>query len=412
MAEFIYRGRDADGKLVNGRITAGSIQIAADNLQTQRIIVLQLDEKKSEERESDKRGVSRFFKQKIAADDLILFTRQLYALTRAGVPILRAMNGLAESTPNRELASVLNSISRSLVSGSELSAAFRQHPTLFSPIYISLLQVGENTGRLDDALLRLIRHLEVERETRKRLKAALRYPMMVVFAITVAMVVITVFVIPSFAGVFAKLGADLPLATRILMATSSFVQNNGLLLLGLVVSGSWALRRHIATPEGALWWDKNRLKWPLLGSIFERIALGRFARSFAMMTGAGVPILQSLSVVADSVGNLHVGQAVRSMYSGIERGDRLTNTAAATGLFTPTVLQMMTVGEETGAVDRLLDEVADFYEQEIDYELKQLADAVEPILLVFMGVLVLILALGVFLPVWDLGTAATGSRGG
>lgn len=409
MTEFVYRGRDEQGRLVSGKISAGSVQTAIDNLQQQRVIVLGLEEQVSaKDTAAEKSSLLR--RKKVGADELILFTRQLHALTRAGIPILRAISGLAESSSNPTLADVLNDVSRALVSGSELSAAFRQHPEYFSPIYISLLQVGENTGKLDDALFRLISHLEMERETRKRLKAALRYPLMVVFAIVVAVVIITVFVIPSFASVFSKLGADLPLATRMLIWVSEFVQHNGVYLLLLFAGAFFGLRSYIRTDDGALWWDKNRLKWPLLGSIFERIALGRFARSFAMMIGAGVPILQSLSVVADSVGNRYVGNAVRSMYSGIERGDRLTNTAAATGLFTPVVLQMMTVGEETGAVDNLLDEVADFYEQEIDYELKQLADSIEPILLTFMGILVLILALGVFLPVWDLGTAATGAK--
>lgn len=409
MTEFVYRGRDEQGRLVSGRINAGNVQTALDNLQAQRVIVLGLEEQvSSKENPEEMNGLLR--RHKIGADELILFTRQLYALTRAGIPILRAISGLAESNSNPALAAVLNNISRSLVSGAELSAAFRQHAEHFSPIYISLLQVGENTGKLDDALFRLISHLEMERETRKRLKAALRYPLMVIFAIVVALVIITVFVIPSFASVFGKLGAELPLATRILIWVSDFVRHNGHYLLVLLGGLFFSLKAYIRTDDGALWWDKIRLKWPLLGSIYERIALGRFARSFAMMIGAGVPILQSLSVVADSVGNRYVGNAVRSMYSGIERGDRLTNTAAATGLFTPVVLQMMTVGEETGAVDDLLNEVADFYEQEIDYELKQLADSIEPILLTFMGILVLILALGVFLPVWELGTAATGGR--
>ena len=408
MAEFTYRGRDENGRLVSGKISAGSSQGAVENLQSQRVVVLALEELKKVRTEKSSLSLRSVFPQKISDDDLILFTRQLYALTKAGIPILRAMNGLAESSNNEALSTVLADISQSLISGSDLSGAFRRHPKVFSTIYVSLVQVGESTGKLDDALKRLISHLESERETQKRIKAALRYPMMVIFAIAVALAVITVFVIPSFSSVFSKLGADLPWATRLLMGASDFVRNNGLLLLTALTLSYFGLRFYIRTDEGRLWWDRKRLRWPLLGSIFERIALSRFSRSFAMMLSAGVPILSSFNIVAETVGNKFVGNAVRSMHSGVERGDRLTNAAAATGLFTPLVLQMMTVGEETGSVDRLLDEVADFYEQEIDYELKQLADAVEPILLAFMGGLVLILALGVFLPVWDLGTAATG----
>lgn len=411
MAEFHYRGRDYRGEAVNGKLIASSSQAAVEQLQQQRVTVVGLEEA-DDNNSSGRRPLLRLFPARVKTDELILFTRQLYALTKAGIPILRAINGLAESASSQPLSVCLSDISRSLVAGSDLSSAFRRHPRIFSPIYISLLQVGESTGRLDDALFRLISHLEMERETRKRMKAALRYPMMVITAMVVAMVVITVFVIPAFSGVFNKLGAELPLPTRILMATSSFVQNHGVLLLVVLVMAFFALRFYIRTDEGALWWDQKRLHIPLLGSIFERIALGRFSRSFAMMLTAGVPILHGLNIVADSVGNRYIGAAIRRMQMGIERGERLTNTAAATGLFTPLVLQMMAVGEETGAIDQLLNEVADFYEQEIDYELKQLADAVEPILLAFMGVLVLILALGVFLPVWDLGSAAIGGHRG
>lgn len=410
MAEFTYRGRDVAGQPVTGKLTAGSQRSALEQLRQQQVTVLGLEEAVAETQSSSAGLWQRIAGEKVKADELILFTRQLYALTKAGIPILRAINGLADSASSAPLGACLSDISHSLVSGSDLSSAFRRHPHIFSPIYISLLQVGESTGRLDAALLKLIDHLEMERETRKRMKAALRYPLMVVTAIIIAMIVITVFVIPAFSGVFEKLGAELPLATRILIAASSFVQHYGHLLFILLVIGFIGGRFYLRSEEGALWWDKKRLHIPVIGSIFERIALGRFSRALAMMIAAGVPILQSLNIVADSVGNRYIGAAIRRMQSGVERGDRLTNTAAATGLFTPLVLQMMSVGEETGAIDQLLNEVADFYEQEIDYELKQVADAVEPILLTFMGVLVLILALGVFLPVWDLGSVATGGK--
>jgi MSHA biogenesis protein MshG len=407
MAEFIYRGRDNRGQAVNGIIAAGSSQSALDQLQQQQIIVLALDEAE-EVRESSGLNMKLWARERISADELILLTRQLYSLTKAGVPIIRALTGLAESSVNPAIKNTLNGINRSLVSGSDLVTAFRQYSQYFSPIFISMVHIGETTGHLADALLKLISHLEMERETRKRIKAALRYPTMVVGSISIAMVVITMFVIPSFSGVFNNLGAQLPWATRVLMGTSQFMQDYWLFLLVMLSVSFWAFRGYVRTPQGALFWDEKKLKIPILGGIFERIALARFSRSFAMLMAAGVPILQGLSIVAESVGNRFIGAAVKSMQHGIERGDRLTNTAIATGLFTPLVLQMMSVGEETGSVDSLLDEVADFYEQEIDYDLKRLADAIEPVLLVFLGLMVLVLALGVFLPIWDLSRVATG----
>ncbi|MDF1761914.1 MAG: type II secretion system F family protein, partial [Oleibacter sp.] len=248
---------------------------------------------------------------------------------------------------------------------------------------------------------------QMERDTTKRMKSATRYPIMVMSSIGVALVVITMFVIPSFSSVFAKLGAELPFATQILIATSNFMEHNWPLVLATTVGSYVGFKLYVSSSAGGILWDKYKLKIPLIGSILERIALSRFSRSFAMMLSSGVPIVNTLSIVAGTIGNRHIGRHVTLMADGIQRGERLTNTAAATGLFTPLVMQMLAVGEETGSIDKLLDQVADFYEREIDYELKKLAESIEPILLVFMGILVLILALGVFLPVWELSGAVS-----
>ena len=406
MAAFVYRGRDVDGKAVDGQLSASNRDSAASQLLQRGVTPVSIIEKADDEKKS---GFNiQLTKPQVSTDELILLTRQLYALTKAGIPIIRALNGLGESSTNPRLKETLASLAQSLVSGSDLASAFRQHPDLFSPIYVSMVHIGESTGNLDDALIRLVAHLEMERETTKRIKSALRYPTMVVVAISVAMIVITMFVIPSFSSVFNKLGADLPFATKLLMVTSSFMQNYWHVLFACLTTSWFFFRRYIRSHDGELWWDEKKLKFPLIGSILERIALARFSRSFAMMLKAGVPILKCMTIVSESVGNRHIGRAVNTMATGVERGERLTSTAAATGLFTPLVLQMMSVGEETGSVDTLLDEVADFYEQEIDYELKQLADAIEPILLVFLGGLVLVLALGVFLPIWELSGAVSG----
>ena len=407
MPIFQYVGRDSTGQQVDGTLEASSQESAKSQLQSKQIILTSLVE--NEETPKGKE-LSFLPKRKVTLDDQVLLTRQLYALTKAGIPIIRALNGLADSTDNPRLAEVLNEVANSLVSGSELSTAFRQFPKIFSPIFVSMVQVGENTGRLDLAFQKLTAHLELERETKKRIKSATRYPIFVMVAMVVAITVINVFVIPNFASVFAKLGADLPLATKILMATSSFTIQYWWVILASIAISVVLWLRFIGTPEGLLWKDTAILKLPLFGSLFKRIALSKFSRSFAMMLSSGVPILKGLSIVSESVGNKSISLAIEDMSRGVERGERLTSTAAATGLFTPLVLQMMAVGEETGAVDDLLNDVADFYEEEIDYELSQLSDSIEPILLVFLGVLVLVLALGVFLPIWDLSGAMGGGR--
>ncbi|MCY0964185.1 type II secretion system F family protein [Parathalassolituus penaei] len=413
MASYLYSGRDNQGKAVSGSIQAGSEQGAARQLQRQGILVVSLKIQQEQGRQRGQTSGSGLhmefhFGPPISADERLLLTRQLYALTRAGVPIIRAVNGLAETATNPALSDILQDIGESLISGSDLSSAFRQHPKVFSPIFINMVSIGETTGRLSEALERLIAHLDMERETQKRLKTALRYPAMVVTSIVAALSIVTLYVIPNFAPVFASMGSELPLPTRILIASSEIVQTWGVFIAVGVVMVLVALWQYHKTPEGGLLWDRWKLRIPLLGSLYERIALARFARSLAMMIASGVPILRCLAIVSGSLGNRYIGAAIQKMQAGVERGERLTSTAANTGLFTPLVLQMMAVGEETGSIDRLMNDVADFYEEEIDYDLKQLADAIEPILLVFMGALVLVLALGVFLPVWELGRAAKG----
>jgi MSHA biogenesis protein MshG len=289
-----------------------------------------------------------------------------------------------------------------------LAPALGQHPAVFSNLFLSLIHVGENTGRLDMAFKEVGKYLELEKNTSKQVKSAPRYPMFVMVAIAVAIGVVTVFVIPVFEDAFNRLGADLPWQTVALMATSAFVVDYWPFILATIFILVTGFTHWKSTEAGRLRWDEAKLKFPLAGPIFERVALGRFSRTFSMVLGAGVPIVQGLNVVAGAVGNAFVAQNVEKMREGIERGESLHRTAANSNMFTPLVLQMISVGEETGTVDELLVEVADFYDAEVEYDLKKLGDSIEPILIVFIAGLVLILALGVFLPIWDLSSVANG----
>ena len=248
--------------------------------------------------------------------------------------------------------------------------------------------------------------MEIERNTDKQLKSATRYPMFVLMAMAGALAVVTVFVIPAFSGVFSKMGADLPWQTKALIATSDFAVNFWPVILSLIVIGYGSFQYWTKTAKGGLIWDQLRLKMPLVGSIFERIALARFAKTFAILGRSGVPIVTALNVVADVVGNKYIGKQVSGMGGGVARGESLYLTAQRSEIFLPLVLQMIAVGEESGSLPDLLDEVSDFYDGEVEYDLSRLTASIEPILIMFIAVLVLILALGVFLPIWDLGAAA------
>jgi MSHA biogenesis protein MshG len=259
------------------------------------------------------------------------------------------------------------------------------------------------TGRLDEIFLRLFKHLEFETAMRQQVKAALRYPSFVVAAMVVALGVINLMVIPAFATVFASSGATLPLPTRLLMWSSQFTLDWGWLMFGATVAGWFALQRWRTTPDGRLRWDGLLLGLPVAGKIVRKAVLARFARSFALSLRSGVPIAEALTVVAQTVDNADIALKVDGMRTSVERGESILRSAAASGVFTPVVLQMIAVGEETGAIDELMDEVAELYGNEVEYELKTLGQQIEPILIVMLGALVLLLALGVFLPIWNLG---------
>lgn len=404
MPYFLYQGRNGAGDKVEGKLEATSLDAAATQLQSQRIVIVRVEPAPETPGKKDPLRWQ-LGKPKVKLDDLSMFCRQMYALSRAGIPIVQAVSGLAEMSRSEALKDALHAITARLKAGVSLATAMQEHKTVFSTIFVSLVHVGENTGRLDEAFKRLMQHIELERETRNRVGQALRYPSFVMSAMVVAMGVINLFVIPNFSKVFNKLGHDLPLPTRILMATSNFtVQYWWMILLAAVVSGG-SLVLYIKTDDGRLWWDKLKLKIPIVGPILNEIALSRFTRSFAMMAESGVPIVQSLGIVGATLGNRYIESSIASIRRGVERGDSLARSAAATQMFTPLILQMISVGEETGALDKLMHDVSDFYEEEVDYRLKKMADAIEPIVLTFMGIMVLVLALGVFLPMWELGSA-------
>lgn len=326
----------------------------------------------------------------------------MYSLTKSGIPLLRAITGLAETANSKRMAGTLRDVLDQLERGRNLSSSLNQHPKVFNQLFVSIVHVGENTGKLDDAFLQLAIYLEREQETRKQIKSATRYPMFVMFAIVAALIVMNIFVIPTFAGMFAKLGADLPPMTVILLTMSDFFVNQWHILLAGVVGGIIALKRYLNTEGGRYKWDRYKLRLPAVGSIFERSLLSRFARSFSMMLSSGVPLTHALNLVSEAVDNSFMASRIIEMRKSIEKGESLTRVAGSSGLFTPLVMQMIGVGEETGRVDELLTDVAEFYEREVDYDLKSLTSKIEPILIGIVSIMVLVLALGIFTPMWDM----------
>ena len=409
MAVYAYKGRNKQGDLVEGTLEGNDSGAIADQLMNTGVTPTDI---------TPFRGVTggtmgkpdwlkRLFTDKpVTPMDLLLFSRQMYTLLKAGVPIMRALAGLQESTQKPVFAAMIQDLRESLDSGRELSAAMRRHPKIFSPFYVSMVQVGEMTGMLDETFIRLYDHLEFERDMRERIKTAMRYPGFVVLAMAIAIVIVNLFVIPAFAKVFAGFHTELPLMTKMLIGFSGFMVNYWLLMLAMLIGAVMGFRSYINTTEGRFKWDRFKFQLPIAGKIILKSTLARFARSLALSFKSGMPILQGMSVVSMVVDNEFMRSRVEQMRDGVERGESILRTAVAANVFNPVVLQMIAIGEETGDMDGLMFEIADMYQREVEYEVKTLSSQIEPILIVFLGVLVLILALGVFLPMWDLGKAA------
>jgi MSHA biogenesis protein MshG len=406
MPYFAYKGRNARRELVRGKLESADSAAVADQLFNTGITPIDIDPAGEPVLQEIAKRLSSLAADKVKLVDLLLFSRQMYTLLKAGVPILRSLSGLQESVQNRTLAAVLADIRKSLDSGRELSVSLRGHPKIFSLFYVSMVRVGEVTGTLQEVFLRLFHHLEFESEMNERVKSALRYPMFVIITMAVALVVINLFVIPAFADIYKGFKTELPFMTKILIGFSNFMVHSWPALLVILVTTVIGARAYLRTDDGKYLWDKFKLRLPIAGPIMLKGTLARFARSFSLAIKSGVPVVEALNVVAQVVENDYIAERIGHMREGVERGESVLRTAVSAGVFTPVVHQMIAVGEETGELDDMMQEVAVLYEREVEYEVKTLSSQIEPILIIGLGILVLILALGVFLPIWDLGRTA------
>ena len=406
MGYFAYKARDSSGQLVQGILEAADSAAVASQLFGNGVTPVEIGET-SRPAEGGKRGWA-LRKPRIMAVDLMLFSRQMYSLLKAGVPILRALAGLQESSINPAFKDALKGVRESLESGRDLSASMQRQDAVFSPFYVAMVYVGETTGRLEEIFLRLFEHLEFQDYMRVQVKSALRYPTFVIVVMAVALAVINLFVIPAFAKVYQGFGAKLPIITQWLIGFSNFTVSYWWVFFALIVGAVIAFKSWVGTREGRYRWDRFKLRIPIAGKIILKATLARFSRNLALTLRNGVTAMQSLTLVTQVVDNAYLADRIEKMREGVERGESVLRTAIASGAFTPVALQMILVGEESGSLDDMMDEVADMYTRETDYELKTLSAQIEPVLIVMLGVLVLLLALGVFLPIWDLGRAALG----
>lgn len=403
MPQFHYYGRNLQGDAVKGTLDRNDKSSVVDYLMQQKITPVSIQVSPPSLLSVDWVDIKKTLSSKKVSDEQrIMFCRQMYTINKAGMPLTLGMKSLASSMTEGALRdAVLDMVAR-LQSGMSLSLAMRYHTRIFDGLFISMVQIGEDSGNLDAVFLQLAHYIERDVQTRKSIKAAMRYPSFVLVAMATAMIVINIYVIPAFSNMFSRFDAQLPIATRILIGLSNFFVNYwDLLLILLAISGTF-LFYWIRTEAGKKTWDHRKLSIPIVGPLINKASLARYTRSFAVMLKAGVPLTEAIGLCARVIDNSYLASRIDTIKSGVERGDSLKRTHTRSGIFSPLILQMINVGESSGTVDSLLLDVAEYYDKEVEYDLKTLSAKIEPILIVVMALFVLILALGIFLPMWEM----------
>lgn len=404
---FEYKGRNKRGEIMRGVVESANPHAVATWMMEAGIAPIHIKVQDDELKDQPAWLRALHGGGSLNLRDLLLFTRQMGTMVKAGVPMMEALAGIQKSTANQALAGVLRDVRADLERGLELSSAMSHHPKFFNDYYVSMVKVGEGTGTLEEIFKRLHEQIVFEKHMNQKIKGALRYPTFVVIAVSIAIAIMTIFVIPVFAKIFVKFHASLPFLTLLLLAVSDFAVHYWWVVLAMIGGGFSAFTLYIKQPDGRYAWDKFKLRIPIAGGIIKKAVLARFCRSFATASKSGIPLVLAFTLVSRVVDNAFFEERILLMREGVERGESMLRVAQTAGIFTPLELQMISVGEDTGDIDGMLDQLADMYQEEVEYEVSRLSETIEPILLAFMGVLVLILMLGIFLPMWQLGQIAT-----
>jgi len=406
MPDFNYVARDKAGKKIQGQRDGASIEEVAAHLQSENLIPIEINPihvtQKKTKSLSISIDLSKIFQKPVSPKAIQMFCRQLYTLLKVGIPIVASVTKLVETTRDPQLVAALRQVLIALNQGSSLSEGLARSPKVFSNFFVNLVAVGENSGQLDKIFLYLSDYVLLEVDMTSKMKAALRYPKMVGIGIIIAVTIINLFVIPAFSRLFASFHGTLPLPTRILIGTSQFFLDYWYFIFGLIALAVYGFRYAIKTETGMIRWGAIKLKIPIVGWITKRITLTRFTKLYAMVLRAGLTASQGIALVGESSSDPYFTYKIRKTADLVARGMSITAALTQTDYFPPLMLQMVALGEESGNIDSMLTDVGDFYQRELDYDLARLGESIEPILIVIAGGFVLLLALGVFLPMWDM----------
>ncbi len=400
MPQYRFKARDKGGGLHEGTMEARGREVVADQLSGQGFIPVFIEEQKQFFPQAG--FLAGFSFTRVKQQDLIVFSRQLATLMAAGIPFIQSLTTMEKQTENPRLKQTIADVRRDVEAGSSFSDALAKHPELFDTLYVSMIRAGEAAGILDEILNRLASLAEHDAETLARVKTAVRYPLIVVVAICIAFLFLVSFVVPKFAAIFAQFKTPLPLPTQILIGINVMLRSYWYLLAAGVALAVWGTRRYVSTDKGRRTWDRMKMAIPVFGALFQKVALSRFARTFAAMQRSGIAMMMTLDIAGATTGNVVIARVVEQMRESLRGGKGLLGPMESSKLFTPLVIQMVSVGEETGKIDVMLEKVSDYYDMDVEYTLRNLSTLIEPVLLLVVGAMVLLLALGVFLPMWNM----------
>jgi type II secretory pathway component PulF len=402
MPTFKYRVRDRSGKAMTGTIEAPTIEMAGNHLYQTGYFPIAIEEESA----SVSVNLSDYWKrfQKIKPEEIIVFSQQLSTLYKAGLPLLSGLKGLRDQTLNQRFKEILEEINLQVEGGNTLFGAMSKYPGVFSAVYLNMIRAGETSGRLGESLDRFVTLADRELRSRQKVKEATRYPKIVVFSVIMAFVVLLAFVIPRFAQVFAQFKTTLPLPTRIMIGVNNLFQNYWYLILPVFLLAPILLKRYIQTEKGRVFWDRLKTRIPGFGRLFIIAALSRFAHTFVMLNKSGIPILQTLEITSTTLNNVVISQSIEEISRLVREGRSLADAMRESGRFTSLVIQMVGVGETTGTLDEMLIRITEYYDVELENAIKKMTTYIEPALTLFMGIVVLFLALAIFLPWWNMAT--------
>jgi type IV pilus assembly protein PilC len=401
MAEtFQYKVKDKTGKLVEGSLEAENAQLVVSKLRSMGYVPIEIAQATGVNVHRDLKIPG--FSDRVKLKDVAVFSRQFATMINSGLSLLRSLYILADQTESKALAEVVNQVRQDVERGASLSQALAKHPKVFPRLYVSMVRAGEIGGSLDSVLLRLAETIEKQVELRRKVKSAMTYPCVVGILVLVIVTAMLLFVIPMFQNIYKELGGTLPAPTQVLITISKICRQFWYVIFIVEIGGAFGFRKWINSEDGRKKWDAIKLRVPIFGKLVRKTALARFSRTLSALVRSGVPILESLEIVSETAGNHVVAEAVRDTQAAVKRGEPLSKKLEDHEVFPPMVVQMMAVGEETGALDEMLDKIADFYDQEVEATVDALTSLIEPLLIVVMGVCVGGMIISLYLPMFNI----------